>query len=66
MLERTHTQIAPWTIVKADDKAAARLAVMRDLQLRIGGKGKHKTEAPDPDVIFSFDPNLIKQHILAK
>jgi polyphosphate kinase 2 len=66
MLERTHRQIAPWTIVKADDKAAARLAVMRDLQLRIGGKGKHKTEAPDPDVIFSFDPNLIKQHILAK
>ncbi len=66
MLERTHTQIAPWTIVKADDKAAARLAVMRDLCLRIGGKTKHKTKIPDANVIFPFDPYLIKQHILAK
>ena len=66
MLERTHTQIAPWTIVKANDKAAARLAVMRDLCFRIGGKTKHKIETPDVNVIFPFDPYLIKQHILAK
>jgi polyphosphate kinase 2 (PPK2 family) len=35
MLALTHTRHAPWTIVPADDKRHARLAVLRGLCERI-------------------------------
>jgi polyphosphate kinase 2 len=56
MLARTHTLTSPWTIVRADDKHLARIAVIRDLLSRFEFKGKENVPA-DPAVIFPFsDP----------
>jgi polyphosphate kinase 2 len=40
MLARTHTTSVPWSIVRADDKYAARLNVIRDLLSSLDYKGK--------------------------
>jgi AMP-polyphosphate phosphotransferase len=37
MIERTHTEYAPWTVVQADDKRHARLQVLRAVVEAIGG-----------------------------
>ena len=54
MLNRTHSVTSPWTIVQADDKKAARLAVIHDLLSRLEFKGRHAA-ATDPSVISPFD-----------
>jgi polyphosphate kinase 2 len=59
MLSRTHLPFAPWTVVRADDKRAARLSMMRDLARRLSKKGKRSAAAPDPDVLFPFNPDLL-------
>lgn len=53
MLQRSHTLTAPWTIVRADDKRAARVGVMRDLIARFDFDGK-ASEPADPAVVFPF------------
>jgi polyphosphate kinase 2 len=55
MLRRTHSPAAPWTIVRSDDKRAARLNIIRDLVRRIElpGKGPVLT-GPNEDVVFPF------------
>jgi polyphosphate kinase 2 len=60
MLTRTHTQIAPWHIVRADDKHSARLNVIRDVLFRLEYEGKDPMPAPDPDVVFAFTPKALK------
>ena len=53
MIERTHSPHAPWTIVRANDKRRARLAVMRHILGRFDyeGKDSHKVAAPDPMIL---------------
>lgn len=53
MLTRTHTLTAPWTIVRADDKRRARIAVMRDLISRFEFADKASPPA-DPTILFPF------------
>jgi polyphosphate kinase 2 len=57
MFARTHTDASPWTVVRADDKRAARLNVIRDMlsRLHYGGKDK-KLVRPDPAVVVRYDP----------
>jgi polyphosphate kinase 2 len=66
MLDRTHSDASPWTIVRADDKRAARLNVIRDMlsRLHYGGKDK-KLSRPDPAVVFRYDPTLGKRGRIA-
>lgn len=45
--ERTHTDHAPWTIVKTDDKKRARLAAIRSVLHTMDYAGKGKIDAPD-------------------
>lgn len=52
MLQRTHSPLAPWTIVHTDDKKAARLNLIRHLLRAVDRSAK--TEAPDPDILFDF------------
>ncbi|MHA6688197.1 polyphosphate kinase 2 [Mesorhizobium sp. A556] len=40
MVERTHTAVAPWLIVRANDKRRARLAVMRRILLSLPYDGR--------------------------
>lgn len=49
MVEKTHTDFAPWTIVKANDKRRARLNIIRHILLSIDYEGKDKTAIGEPD-----------------
>lgn len=67
MLLRTHTAIAPWHIVKADDKRLARLNQIRDFLSRLHYAGKkNKLVQPDPDIAFEFTPECIQSQRLAR
>lgn len=59
MLERTHTTHAPWTIVHANDKRRARLAIMRRLLLTMpyDGRDLEAIGAEDPRII-SYGPDI--------
>ena len=67
MLLRTHTAIAPWHIVHADDKRLARLNLMRDILSRLHYAGKkNKLVQPDQDIAFEFTPDCIDAERLAR
>lgn len=56
MLRRTDTARAPWACVRADDKKAARLAIMRHLVSRLAPVDIARMVAPpDPAVLFDFE-----------
>jgi polyphosphate kinase 2 len=56
MLTRTSTPHAPWTIVRADHKKRARLAIISHLVKKLAPKDvAREVDAPDPDVLFPFD-----------
>jgi polyphosphate kinase 2 (PPK2 family) len=56
MLEQTSSALSPWIIVRADDKRAARLNVIRDLLTRVNCPGINKHFAvPDRDVVFPYE-----------
>ncbi len=66
MLTRTHTDFAPWVCVRANDKKATRLNVIRHL-LDVIKPPKHgrRHASPDPEVLFSFEPAAIVDGRLA-
>ena len=53
MFERTHSEHAPWTVVRANDKRRARLSVIRRLLLSIPYEGR------DLDIIGEEDHQII-------
>jgi len=66
MLTRTHTALCPWTCVHADHKKAARLNIMRHLVRTVAPASIPKdVEAPDPDVVFTFETEAVKDGRLA-
>jgi len=67
MLERTHAAFAPWHIVLAADKKAARINLMRDLLNRLHYEGKEeRLLAPDARVVFEFEQACLLDGRLAK
>lgn len=55
MFARTHNAVAPWTIVRADDKKVARLNLIRDLLSRLHyGDKKAALLGADPQIVFSY------------
>ncbi|MDA8587125.1 polyphosphate kinase 2 [Rhodobacteraceae bacterium] len=46
--KRTHTDHAPWTILRTDDKKRARLAAIRSVLKDVNYAGKGELDAPDP------------------
>jgi polyphosphate kinase 2 len=67
MLVRTHTPVAPWVCVRADDKKAARLNIMRHMLHAIGCPNlSKKTSLPDKDVLFPFDAEALNDGRLAR
>jgi polyphosphate kinase 2 len=66
MFARTHHALAPWTIVRADDKRAARLNIIRDLLIRQHYQGKEDSLLlPDPAVVFTYDVSYIELGLIA-
>ena len=55
MFERTHTEHAPWTIVRSNDKRRARLNVIRTMLNALPYDGK------DEDNIGEIDPNIVSR-----
>ena len=67
MLARTHNPIAPWTLVRANDKHLARLNVIKDLLGRLHYAGKNKRLIrPDPQIVFAYDLSNLENGQLAK
>ena len=67
MLSRTDTAIAPWRIVKADNKRLARLNLIRDALSRLRYEGKiTKLVQPDQHIVFEFTPDCITGKRLAR
>ncbi len=66
MLVRTDNELAPWTIVRGNDKMLARLNLMRDLLSRVDYAGKKKPLLrADPAIVFEFTPECITAGALA-
>ena len=67
MLAHTHSAIAPWTIVRADDKHLARLNIIKDLLSRLHYADKdERLILPDPDVVFMYDEPYSKNGMIAE
>ena len=67
MLLRTHTAIAPWHIVRTNNKRLARLNLIRDILSRLHyADKKNKLVQPDPDIAFEFSPDCIAAKRLAR
>ncbi len=66
MLLRTHTAMSPWVCVRADNKKAARLNVIRRLLHTLAPADiTAGIDPPDPAVLFPFDPTAIEDGRLA-
>lgn len=53
MMSRTHSEIAPWTVVRANDKRRSRIAVIRRILLSVPYEGR------DLEAIGTEDPQVI-------
>lgn len=49
-LDRGHSETAPWTVIRADDKYRARLSAIRAILSRVDYSGKGRIDAPDPAI----------------
>lgn len=66
MLLATHTPHAPWIIVHSNKKKKARLAILAHLLNACDYPNRAKDlPAPDPDILFSFEPGAITDGRLA-
>ncbi len=66
MLARTHSSLAPWTVVRANDKRQARLNIIKDLLGRLHYAGKSKgLIQPDSKVVFAYHASTLKNDRLA-
>jgi polyphosphate kinase 2 len=67
MLARTHNPMAPWTLVRADDKRLARLNIIKDLLGRLHYADKdERLIRPDPQIVFAYDVSNLENGQLAK
>lgn len=66
MFARTHSVVAPWIVVRADNKREARLNLIRDLLSRfeVAARGRTRT-SPDPKVVFQFDQAALENGMIA-
>ncbi|MFK0209451.1 polyphosphate kinase 2 [Agrobacterium sp. NPDC090283] len=61
MLEKTHTDAAPWTVVRANDKRRARLNLIRHILLALDYEGKDKKAIGEiDDKILGSGPDFLK------
>lgn len=66
MFARTHHLVAPWTIVRADDKKAARIHLIKDMLFKIDYK--HKDEAlvlPDTNIVFNYQESCLHNGLIS-
>ena len=67
MLTRTHTPLAPWYVVRADDKKQARIAAIAHLLRQVApAKIAREVDAPDPKLLFAFETAALTDGRMAK
>jgi hypothetical protein len=67
MLAATSSRESPWIMVRADDKRAARLNVIRDLISRLACPETDKHLAPpDRRIVFPYDAANVNREQLAR
>jgi polyphosphate kinase 2 len=60
MLHTTHSDAAPWTLIRTDEKKIARLESIRHVLRRL----RYEPAPPtDPDVVVTVDPDDVPHHI---
>ena len=67
MFQRTHQPLAPWTVVRANDKHQARLNLIRDLLSRLDYR--HRDERlirPDRSIVFDYDPICLTNGMISR
>lgn len=66
MFARTHHLSAPWTIVRADDKQAARINIIKDMLFRLDYKGKDQgLVLPDTNIVFNYEESYLHNGMIA-
>ena len=67
MLARTHNPVAPWTVVRADDKRPARLNLIKDLLTRLHYGGKDDAAlVTNPAIVFQYDQAYVENGAIAR
>lgn len=66
MFSRTHSQVAPWTVVHTDEKKLARLNLIMDLLFRLDYKDKDPSLLhSDPAVVFPYSQHVLENKKIA-
>ncbi|GGB26950.1 polyphosphate kinase [Sphingomonas metalli] len=67
MLARTHSPLAPWYCVRADDKKKARKAIIRHILHAVAPPEiVHGIERPDPSILFPFEMAAVEDERLSR
>jgi polyphosphate kinase len=67
MLRRTHLPHAPWHVVRANDKHATRINLMRHLLAQLQYRGKdRRLLVYDPGIVFTFHESRLHDGSMAK
>jgi polyphosphate kinase 2 len=67
MLARSHNPIAPWTLVRANDKRLARLNIIKDMLGRLHYRDKdERLIRPDRQIVFPYDVSNLENGQLVK
>ena len=67
MLTRTHTPLAPWYVVRGDNKKHARLAMLRHILRAVAPAGIADTvDRPDPAILFPFEADALTDGRMAR
>jgi polyphosphate kinase len=67
MFARTHNPVTPWYVVRADDKKAARLNVIRHLLAHVDYPDADPKLAPaDEDIVFSYDRRHLDSGLITR
>ncbi|MGD0958436.1 MAG: polyphosphate kinase 2 [Methylomonas sp.] len=66
MFARTHHLTAPWTVVRADDKQAARINIIKNMLFRLEYKGKDEALIiPDSNIVFNYEEACLHNGMIA-
>jgi polyphosphate kinase 2 len=65
MFERTHNPLTPWMVVRANEKRAARLNLIKDLLTRLHFDDKHMTKVPpNRSIVFPYDRKYLRNGLI--
>lgn len=65
MLARSHNTMAPWTIVRADNKYLTRINVIKDMLNRLNYEGKdEQIVLPDSQLVLTYDAKYSDNGVL--